>query len=232
MKHPDTSTVKMTTLALAIGLGLGSAATFAQQSQGGVTHPATQQNQSSQLQQNGPASSQTPQQNRTAQNGKQVFDKLAQQHSDISKFVEAVKAAGMENSLADGTDYTVFAPTNKALESKPGESLNELMKPQNRRQLVSMLRAHIVAANVDPQKAQKLHAVETIDGGTVHLRSTNGNLMIGDAKVVDKQGIDMHNLRIYPIDNVLASNAGKGSQRLRPGSSSKSRNSRSGSSSG
>src|SRR5690606_13884999 len=51
------------------------------------------------------------------------LDQITQQHDDLSTFVEAVKAAGMEESLTGGTEYTVFAPTNDAWEQMSGQSM-------------------------------------------------------------------------------------------------------------
>src|SRR5690606_18751629 len=81
--------------------------------------------------------------------GSGQLDQIAEEHDDLSTFVEAVKAAGMEESLTGGTQYTVFAPTNDAWEQMSGLSLEELMSSENREQLISLLRAHIVADDVD-----------------------------------------------------------------------------------
>src|SRR5690606_39593512 len=61
--------------------------------------------------------------------------------------------------------YTVFAPTNDAWEQMSGLSKDELMQPENREQLISLLRAHIVADDVDEQMARSLQQAQTIDGG-------------------------------------------------------------------
>src|SRR5690606_30145706 len=102
--------------------------------------------------------------------------------------------------------YTVFAPTNDAWEQMSGLSKDELMQPENREQLISLLRAHIVADDVDEQMARSLPAAQTIDGGTVDLSATGDTIRVGDAQVV-QSGIQQGNLRIYAIDSVLAPTA-------------------------
>jgi hypothetical protein len=72
---------------------------------------------------------------------------------------------------------------------------------------VSLLRAHIVADDVDQELASRIAKAKTIDGGEVDIQAENGELMVGDAKAVDAEGIEMDSLRIYPIDGVLAANA-------------------------
>ncbi len=198
-KHASTTQLKLAAVAAAVGLALGGTA-LAQQSQN-QRQPQAQQSSQSQSQ------SQGSQARQGDNGGKQEFDDLAQEHSNLSTFVHAIEAAGLEDSLTSGTDYTVFAPSNEAFQSMSGKSTDELMKPENRDELVSLLRAHIVADDVDPQLAKQLDKAETIDGGTVSLDNKNGNLMVGDAKVTDAQGIELtNNVRIYPIDHVLAAN--------------------------
>jgi len=134
--------------------------------------------------------------------GSGQLDQIAEEHDDLSTFVEAVKAAGMEESLTGGTQYTVFAPTNDAWEQMSGLSLEELMSSENREQLISLLRAHIVADDVDENLASTLQQAQTIDGGTVDLSMSGDELQVGDATVVES-GIEMGNLRVYAIDQVL-----------------------------
>src|SRR5690606_32164116 len=131
-----------------------------------------------------------------------VLDQIAQEHDDLSTFIEAVKAAGMEDALTGSTEYTVFAPTNDAWEQMSGLSKDELMQPENREQLISLLRAHIVADDVDEEMARSLPAAQTIDGGTVELSASGDTIQVGDAEVV-QSGIQQGSLRIYAIDSVL-----------------------------
>lgn len=154
-----------------------------------------------------PASQSTASQAARTQSGDVTFDRIVQQDSDLSEFSQAIKTAGMEDSLTDGREYTIFAPTNAALDAKSGRSMDELMKPENRAELVSLLRAHIVADDVTPDAVQNLPAAKTIDGATVDLKDENGTLMIGDAKLVQRTPIQVGNLRVYPIDRVLAANS-------------------------
>jgi hypothetical protein len=138
--------------------------------------------------------------------GDEAFDKPSAEHADLATFSEAVKTAGLADSLTGGTQYTVFAPTDEAWE-KSGQNADELMQPQNREELVSLLRAHIVADDVDQELASRIAKAKTVDGGEVDIQAENGELMVGNAKAVDAAGIEMDSLRIYPIDAVLAANA-------------------------
>src|SRR5690606_13155902 len=214
-------------VAAAVLVALGSSHAAAQQAgEQEADRPLTQQSQQSQQsQRQDPLSSQRQSQDSASQRagqdseqeesdirsaaadtessgGSGQLDQIAEEHDDLSTFIEAVKAAGMEESLTGGTEYTVFAPTNDAWEQMSGLSVEELMSPENREQLVSLLRAHIVADNVDENMARTLRQAQTIDGGTVDLSMSGEELRVGDATVVES-GIEQGSLRVYAIDQVL-----------------------------
>lgn len=157
---------------------------------------STQQREQSGSQQGQSASSQQ-------RAGDSELDRVVQMHSELGTFVEALETSGLVEELAGDTKYTIFAPTNQAFESMQQDTA-ELLKPENRDQLVSLLRAHIVADDVDPQRARQLPAARTLDGGTVQLSTEADKLMIGGASVVTPNiEVQGANLRIYTIDEVL-----------------------------
>ncbi|MFU8814752.1 MAG: fasciclin domain-containing protein [Pseudomonadales bacterium] len=139
-----------------------------------------------------------------ARNGEGIeqLEQLAQQHGNLNTFIQAIRDAGMGDALVGTTDYTIFAPTDEAFEQSD-RSVEELLQPENREELISLLRAHIVADDVDPQMARNIGRALTIDGGTVDLQADEDRLQVGQATVVD-QDIQQGNLRIYPIDQVLS----------------------------
>ncbi|HEX7080358.1 MAG TPA: fasciclin domain-containing protein [Gammaproteobacteria bacterium] len=188
-------------IAAAALLGLGATASLAQQEGGELQ---TDPESAAEEQQPG-AAEQESTQTASAEEGTEGLDQLAQEHEDLSTFVEAVKAAGMAESLMEeGTSYTLFAPTNDAFEQMSGLGTEELLQPENRDQLISLLRAHIVADDVDQELARNLPEAQTIDGGTVEISMPEeGEMMVGDARVVESD-IQMGNLRVYAIDQVLS----------------------------
>lgn len=126
---------------------------------------------------------------------------LGDEHDDLSTFAKALETAGLTDSLSDGTSYTIFAPTDEAFESMRGDTA-DLMSAENRDELVALLRAHIVADDVDEAQARQLEEAKTIDGETVALKTENGKLMVEDATVVESD-IERGNVRIHSIDKVL-----------------------------
>ncbi len=179
--------------------GTNDSSASGEQSASGGQMQSSQNTQSSQSMQ----SSQDSQSTQSMQN--QTLDQLAQQEGQVSEFIKALEQTGMANALTGGNKYTIFAPTNDAFQSS-GQDIQRLMQPGHQQELVNLLRAHIVADDVDPQMAQRIGKAKTIGGGTVDLSSKNGTLQVGDAKVV-ASNIQQGNLRLYAIDSVLPAGA-------------------------
>lgn len=197
MKH-----IKLTVSAAAVALALSATPGFAQQNQGSQSGQQAQQQREGQSQSDrqGRAGQSTPSSQRQ---GDSQLDKVVQTHSELGTFVEALETAGLVEELTGDTKYTIFAPTNQAFESMRQES-SELLKPENREDLVALLQSHIVADDVDPQMARQLQAAQTLDGGTISISTENDKLVIGEASVVTPNiQVEGTNLRIYSIDKVL-----------------------------
>lgn len=126
------------------------------------------------------------------------WDALLDERSNLRTFVEALRLTGLDDTLTSGTAYTVFAPSDDAFDDRR----DELLRDENRDELVELLRAHIIADDVDSDRARDLTQALTVDGGTIDIAYEDGNLMVGDARVVESD-ISRDNLRIYVIDEVL-----------------------------
>lgn len=69
---------------------------------------------------------------------------VASANKNFSIFVKAVKAAGLESTLKGAGPLTVFAPTDAAFKKLPEGTLDNLLKPENKEQLKTVLLSHIV----------------------------------------------------------------------------------------
>jgi uncharacterized surface protein with fasciclin (FAS1) repeats len=62
--------------------------------------------------------------------------------------VAAVKAAGLVDTLKGDGPFTVFAPTDEAFAKLPAGTVENLLKPDNKDQLVAILTYHVVPGKV------------------------------------------------------------------------------------
>lgn len=147
------------------------------------------------------------------QPGQNALDQLTQQRDDLATFAKAVRTAGIADALADD-EYTLFAPTDAAFDRLGQDRVQQLLQPENRQQLIALIRGHIVNDDVDEQMFRNIDAARTIDGDTVALGEQDGKLTVGEAKVVEPN-LSQGNLRVFVIDQVLAQEALQGQQARR-----------------
>ncbi len=67
---------------------------------------------------------------------------------DNTTLVAAVKAAGLVDTLQGPGPFTVFAPTNAAFAQLPTGTVDTLLKPENKDQLVTVLTYHVLPGRV------------------------------------------------------------------------------------
>jgi len=122
----------------------------------------------------------------------------------LSTFVRAVEAAGLDTQLRDGGPLTVFAPTDQAFEALPEGTLNALMQPAQKGELQSLLSGHIAKGRTQNLKAQagQGKALTNLQGEKLELSLVDGNVTIKNARVVRE--IPASNGTLYIIDTVIS----------------------------
>lgn len=125
-----------------------------------------------------------------------------------------MQAAGLVETLQGAGPFTVFAPTNAAFEALPAGTVDTLLKPENKDQLVKVLTCHVVAANAMSDAIAKMiaddmgaHPVKTVggceftammDGDKIQIKDGQDNLAtVTIADVKQSNGV------IHVIDKVL-----------------------------
>lgn len=67
---------------------------------------------------------------------------IALSSPDHTTLVAGVKAAELENVLVNAGPLTVFAPVNAAFDALPPGTLEELLKPENKQKLATIITSH------------------------------------------------------------------------------------------
>jgi uncharacterized surface protein with fasciclin (FAS1) repeats len=120
----------------------------------------------------------------------------------FSTLVAAVRAAGLEETLRGKGPFTVFAPTDEAFAALPAGTLQSLLEPQNREQLVAILTYHVTAGKTKSKDiAGKIATVNTVNGAPLSIDATDG-VKVNEANVV-KADVYATNGVIHVIDAVL-----------------------------
>src|SRR5512141_20147 len=117
----------------------------------------------------------------------------------FTTLVAAVKAAGLVDTLKGPGPFTVFAPTDEAFAKLPPGTLENLLKPENKAKLQSILTYHVVPGKVMSQDVVKLQSAKTVEGRSLTIKTMNGGVMVNDARVT-KADIEARNGVIHVID--------------------------------
>jgi len=122
-------------------------------------------------------------------------------HDDFSTLVEAVKVAGLVDTLTGEGPFTLLAPTNDAFAALDDGVIDSLLLPENVDMLKKILTYHVVAGNV-PSTAVPVGDVETASGDSIKVDVSDEGVKINDADVIDADVIANNGI-IHVIDKVL-----------------------------
>lgn len=132
-----------------------------------------------------------------------------------SKFVAAVKAAGLEPTFAGPGPYTVLVPDDEAFAKLPAGKLDGLMKADQKARLVRLLTMHVLPGTI--LSADIAKAIDT-KGGSAKLitmagepltATRNGDKILlsdaaGDKAVITSADAKRSNGVVQHIDTVLS----------------------------
>jgi uncharacterized surface protein with fasciclin (FAS1) repeats len=113
----------------------------------------------------------------------QTVPEVVGKTKSLSTLFAAVGAAGVAELLGTSNPITVFAPTNAAFDSLPPGTVESLLLPENKDQLINILSYHVVAGEyrlADVIKATLLGPVEltTLSGDPITVYRSKGMIMI------------------------------------------------------
>jgi uncharacterized surface protein with fasciclin (FAS1) repeats len=117
----------------------------------------------------------------------------------FNTLVNAVKAAGLVETLKGAGPFTVFAPTDEAFAKLPKGTVDGLLKDIP--QLKKILTYHVVSGKVMAADVVKLKSAKTVEGEDVKIDASHG-VKINDATVTTPD-ISADNGVIHIIDKVL-----------------------------
>jgi uncharacterized surface protein with fasciclin (FAS1) repeats len=127
---------------------------------------------------------------------------LAVQTEFLSTLVAAVKAGDLVDVLKGDGPFTVFAPTNEAFAKLPAGTVENLLKPENKAQLVAVLTYHVVAGKVYSKDLKNGMKAKTVQGGDVTITLKDGKAMVNNA-TVSTADIEASNGVVHVIDTVI-----------------------------
>ena len=113
----------------------------------------------------------------------------------------ALKAAGLVGVLQGEGPFTVFAPIDEAFEALPPGLMQELLRPENKEQLIKILTYLVVPGEV---KSGNLESgkLRTVEGDDIDVKVSNAGVKVDDANIIIPD-ITASNGVVHVIDSVM-----------------------------
>ena len=120
----------------------------------------------------------------------------------FNTLVAAVEAADLVTTLKGDGPFTVFAPTDEAFAALPEGTVENLLKPENKDQLIAVLTYHVVPGKImSSDIAGTATMVESVQGSELDVNATDGVTV--DGATVVTADIETDNGVIHVIDRVV-----------------------------
>merc|ERR1711907_346049 len=127
---------------------------------------------------------------------------LAVETADLSTLATAIEAADLVGTLLGKGPFTVFAPTNAAFDALPAGTLDSLLEPANKAQLVDVLTYHVLSGDVRAADITNKATVATLEGNDITTRLVGDNVFVNNAKVTTAD-VAATNGVVHIIDTVI-----------------------------
>ncbi|MBK9337339.1 MAG: fasciclin domain-containing protein [Lewinellaceae bacterium] len=121
---------------------------------------------------------------------------------DHTTLVAAVKAAALVDALSNAGPFTVFAPTDAAFAKIPKETLDNLMKPENKDALSNILEYHTFVGVVKVEQMRDGQKLNQVNLKNITLSVKDGKVLVnGTATIL--ASVPASNGIVHVIDAVL-----------------------------
>ena len=127
--------------------------------------------------------------------------KIAAGSKDHTTLVAGLKAADYVDVISNAGPFTVFAPTNAAFDRLPAGTLDELLKPENKDKLRSVLEYHVYVGVLKDALMSDGLTYGMASGQNVTIGNKDGKMTVNGINIVAT--IPASNGIIYVTDGVL-----------------------------
>jgi uncharacterized surface protein with fasciclin (FAS1) repeats len=125
----------------------------------------------------------------------------------LSTLNTSLASVALDQSLQGAGPFTLFAPTDDAFKAVPSAALAPLLKPENAKQLESILSYHVVPGKVLVNQLTNGQKLKTINGQELTVEITDDTTILIDAKggkaAIEKADIEATNGVVHIVSAVL-----------------------------
>lgn len=126
----------------------------------------------------------------------------ANKAGSFKTLLAAVETAGLEDYLESGESVTIFAPTDAAFNKLPAGTVEQLLKPENRKKLETVLINHALQGSVGAGTALSQGTAETLGNQTLTFKIQGGRFQVNGI-TIDTVDLVCSNGIIHVVDEVI-----------------------------
>jgi uncharacterized surface protein with fasciclin (FAS1) repeats len=126
---------------------------------------------------------------------------VAVEDGRFTSFVGALNETNLSRTLRENGPFTVFAPTDQAINALPEET-REALFGGSEENVTRLLQYHIVPGRYRGSDVAQLNQLTTMDGDILAVNATNGIVFV-DGIQVNETDIVASNGLIHAIDGVM-----------------------------
>lgn len=120
----------------------------------------------------------------------------------LARFLTVLDAADLTNMLKGTGPITVFAPSDEAFQSLPAGSVERLLKPEHRAELVNFVKNHVISGELMSETARGKKFPRKSFAGVELTIDGHGNLKVNNAHIITADIVASNGV-IHVIDAVL-----------------------------
>lgn len=120
----------------------------------------------------------------------------------LERFVQAIAAAGLAETLAGTGPFTLFAPSDRAFAALPRGRMTELQRPANRAELQQLVAYHVVPGMLTTSFLEGRDVNHTTATGTSLNVDGTAGIRVNDANVATTDLFAANGV-VHVIDRVL-----------------------------
>lgn len=123
-------------------------------------------------------------------------------NGDFSTLAAALQAGDLIGTLKSDGPFTVFAPTDAAFAKLPAGTIDSLLLPENKDQLVEILTYHVVSGEVTAAEVVKITSAQAVNGMELSIKVDDGAVFVNNAEVIATDVMASNGV-IHVVDTVI-----------------------------
>jgi uncharacterized surface protein with fasciclin (FAS1) repeats len=121
---------------------------------------------------------------------------------NMTTLKKTIIATNLDQVLSSTGPYTLFAPSDLAFAKLEGNTVADLLKPENTDKLSALLNLHVVEGKISFKDHEDGQTLKTVNGKTLAVKVKNGTVNI-DGAVIQQGDVRTSNGVIHCLDTVL-----------------------------